>query len=337
MSERTKLLIAFSASALLHVLAFLAMIIAAWMSPPDLVGKTSPRNVELTLVRVPAKKEAATLPKPIPAPERRVISSEGLQPSPEAATQPTFESDQNMRAASELPASGSAPLPSQAGKQRPFNEFENKQYSLGKVGEPGGQPAPSQSSQAQAAQSAQQAMQTAPALRTVTRSAESSILPKATQAQSPVLKVPNGTTAQQRTAAVNPAAGARSGYQRQTERTKIEGSISNRGRNAVNAIATPLGRYRKAVADAIGSRWYYYVNQRMDLITVGDVRIKFQVDQHGGVQNLSILSNTANETFANYCVQSITQAKVPPIPPDLVPKLDEGRLEIEYTFTIYPQ
>ena len=126
------------------------------------------------------------------------------------------------------------------------------------------------------------------------------------------------------------------GYQPQKEQTKIEGSISNRGKAGVDAIGTPLGLYRKKIADAIGSRWYYYVNRRMDLITVGDVHIKFSVNEQGHVEDVKILSNTANEIFGTYCVQSVTEAKIPPLPPDLAPSLQNGRVEIEYHFTIYP-
>jgi TonB family protein len=130
---------------------------------------------------------------------------------------------------------------------------------------------------------------------------------------------------------------AQPGYRAQKEQTKIEGSISNRGRPGVDAIGTPLGRYRKAIADAIGSRWYYYVNQRMDLITVGDVHIKFVITRSGRVEGVKILSNTANATFGEFCMRSVTEAKIPPLPPDVSAKLDDGRLEIEYHFTIYPQ
>jgi outer membrane biosynthesis protein TonB len=126
------------------------------------------------------------------------------------------------------------------------------------------------------------------------------------------------------------------GYQPQREETRIEGSISNRGKRGVDAIGTPLGRYRKLIADAIGSRWYHYINRRMDLITVGSARIKFYVDERGEIQDVKLLSNTANDTFAGFSVQSILEAKIPPPPPDVTEKLDNNRLEVEYTFTIYP-
>src|SRR5207302_8299923 len=107
--------------------------------------------------------------------------------------------------------------------------------------------------------------------------------------------------------------------------------------SGVDAVATPLGRYKRSIADAIGSRWYFYVNNRMDLISPGDVHIKFYVNQEGRVENAKILSNTANETFGSYCIQSITEAKIPPLPPELVPALDDGRLEVDYKFNVYTQ
>lgn len=145
---------------------------------------------------------------------------------------------------------------------------------------------------------------------------------------------------QQPTLRANPSTEVRKppsepGYRAQKEQTKIEGSISNRGKSGVDAIGTPLGLYRKRVADAIGSRWYYYVNQRMDLITQGDVHIKFTVNEQGRVEDVKILSNTSNEIFGNYCVQSVTEARIPALPPDVSASLQNGRLEIEYHFTIY--
>ena len=56
----------------------------------------------------------------------------------------------------------------------------------------------------------------------------------------------------------------------------------------------------------------------------------------GHVEDIKILSNSANGAFGDFSVQSITEAELPPLPPDLAPKLENGRLEVEYTFTIYP-
>lgn len=129
----------------------------------------------------------------------------------------------------------------------------------------------------------------------------------------------------------------RPSYQPETEETRIESSISNLGsKPGADMLSTPLGRYRKTIADAIGSRWYFYINQKMDLITVGSVRIKFYIDEQGHAEDIKILSNSANGAFGDFSVQSISEAELPPLPPDLAPKLENGRLEVDYTFTIYP-
>lgn len=133
-----------------------------------------------------------------------------------------------------------------------------------------------------------------------------------------------------------PSTPSKPGYQRHAEQTRIEGSISNRGPAGVDAVGTPIGRYRKAIADAIGSRWYHYVNKRIDLITVGSVRIRFFINSQGRAENVEILSNSSNSAFAEFSVLSITEAKIPPLPAEVAPLLDDNRLEIQYTFTIYP-
>ena len=109
------------------------------------------------------------------------------------------------------------------------------------------------------------------------------------------------------------------GYQAQNEQTKIEGNISNRGRPGVDAVGTPLGRYQKALAAAIGSRWNYYVMRNMDLITVGSVQVRFYVSREGRAVNVTVRDSTSNTAFENFCVQAITAAEIPPIPPEVIP------------------
>jgi outer membrane biosynthesis protein TonB len=103
----------------------------------------------------------------------------------------------------------------------------------------------------------------------------------------------------------------------------------------VNAVGTPLGRYQKQVSDAIGSRWYYYMKNKIDLVSVGTAHIEAEVDAEGHVQHLRVLSNNANEAFANICLQSFQEAKLPPIPPDLVGALPGGKMPVDFYFTTY--
>jgi len=127
-----------------------------------------------------------------------------------------------------------------------------------------------------------------------------------------------------------------SAYRPERQRTRIAGSISNRGLSSVNAVGTPLGRYQKIVYDAIGSRWLAYTESRRDLITIGTFTVHFFVDRNGKIQNLKVLGNTGNEAFANICLQSILDAKLPPIPDDVAATLPPEGLEWECPFIIYP-
>ncbi|MEP6956674.1 MAG: TonB family protein, partial [Chthoniobacterales bacterium] len=126
-----------------------------------------------------------------------------------------------------------------------------------------------------------------------------------------------------------------SAYQRQQQQTRITGRLTDRGPSAVDALGTPLGRYQKAVSDAIGTRWYGYMKSKIDLVSVGTAVVSAEVDPSGQVTNLRVVSNSANEAFANVCLQSFQEAKIAPIPPDLSATLPNGKLQLEFTFTTY--
>lgn len=97
-----------------------------------------------------------------------------------------------------------------------------------------------------------------------------------------------------------------------------------------------LGEWRQAVANAIGICWDRYRNSRKEALILGSVIIRFRVDAEGKVSDLRVQSNTAGPTNAMYATRSIIEAKIPPIPPERVQKLSGGRVEIDFTFTIYP-
>src|SRR4029077_13375307 len=223
----------------------------------------------------------------------------------------TFESNANSIGAAELAATGELPLPSQAGKDRPLMDFETNPHSLETKGAQPHQNAASQQNAQPAAQPA------AP----VTAAEQFALL------------------TQKSAAALDAAASsqAQSMYRRQKERTHIAGDITNGGISSVNAVGTPLGRYQKIVADSIGSRWYTYVEQKRDLISIGTLRLGFIIDRSGRVKNLKITEKSSNESFASVCVQSVMEAHLPPIPPDVAQSLPPEGLEIEgLGFIIYP-
>jgi outer membrane biosynthesis protein TonB len=261
------------------------------------------KPVELTFVDLsPASKNPA------------FIETDESKKSAEAPKEKTFESNANSVAASELPASGEAPLPSQTGKDRPFVDLETQAYSLQMNG---AQPQPSAAPQETPNPSAAPQTQPVP----ITAAEQFAML-----------------TARA-TPAVEPSAAARtqSSYRPWKERTHISGRITNRGSSSVNALGTPLGRYEKILKDAVGSRWYAFVDQKRDLINIGTLRLRFYIDRSGQVKDLKITENSSNEAFANVCLQSVLEAHLPPIPEDVADTLPSEGLEVDgFTFTIYP-
>ena len=228
----------------------------------------------------------------------------------------TFESNANSIAASELPAAGEAPLPSQMGKDRPLLDLETHPHSLQMNG---AQPQPSAAPQ---------------------QNPKPSAVPQPTLQPAPLTAAEQFAMLTARpTPAVQPStapASAQSAYRALKERTRISGRITNRGIASVNALGTPLGRYQKFLVDAIGSRWYAFLDRQMDLINIGTTRVVFVVDRSGRVKNLKVVENTANEALANVCIQSIQEAQFPPMSDDLAATLPAEGLDMDIPFTIYP-
>jgi outer membrane biosynthesis protein TonB len=270
------------------------------------------KPVELTFV------DLSPPPPAVPAQKNSMfMETDESKASVEPPKEKTFESNANSVAASQLPALGSAPLPSQEGKDRPFADLETHNYSL-----------PREGAQPQPSVAAQETPQPSPTPQaTPISEAEQFAMLRSTPTPAP--------SAQPSVAPKQAAAASK--YQPLKQQTRIAGAISNRGISSVNALGTPLGRYEKVMKDAIGSRWYSYMDQRREMANVGTLQVHFFIDRSGHVKNLKVVENTSNETFANICLQAVLEAHLPPIPDDLANTLPAEGLEIEgMNFIIYP-
>lgn len=277
-----------------------------------------------------------------------------------------FQSDQNTKAASELPPDGSLALPSQLGVTQAALELRNQKHTPGEkpasqAGTPAQPQKPPPQPPPQPSLPSPAAPDSTPQKPDLTQQTSATPQPTATPRPSAtplsptppnnlkLLEVPKTPPPPQPAAPSSPpsptqppsppvtsgTSGTTKGYQPETRQTVIRGSISNRGRSSVAAEATPIGRYKRAVADAIGSRWYYYVGERMGLLSIGTVDLSFKVSPTGKVTGLKVLRSNSNESLTDCSVRSIMDAKLPPIPPDVAATLQNGCLEIDYSFTIY--
>src|SRR5437899_1779306 len=297
--ETRTVLLALLAAILIHLLV--AFFLAAFGGVFSPATPVEDKPSELTFMDL-----APTVPK-----NSAFIETDESKKAPEPKEK-TFESNANSVGASELAATGELPLPSQAGKDRPFMDLETNPYSLETKGAQ-----PQQSKPA-----SQQKQIPAPQSAPITAAEQFALL-----TQKPTAAVEPSTAPSQ----------AQSAYRRLKERTHISGNITTHGISAVNALGTPLGRYQKIVADSIGSRWYNYVEQKRDLITIGTLRLRFDIDRSGQVKNVKITENSSNEAFANVCLQSVLEAHLPPIPEDVANTLPPEGLEVDgLGFIIFP-
>jgi outer membrane biosynthesis protein TonB len=298
--EARKILFALLAALCIHLLIGYSLAVFGGLlySPLSVIEEDKP--VELTFV------DLAT-----PAPTRNAMfipNDESKQT--EQPKEKTFESNANSIAASEVPPTSNLPVPSQQGVDRPNLDLDSHRESIPNEG---AQPQPSVAEQSATPQPSAQPTP-------ISKSEEFAMLTSTPTPHPSVASTPQAP---------------KSSYQPFKEKTRLAGSITNRGTSAVNAVGTPLGRYQKVLFDAIGSRWYAYVDEKADLVKLGTTRVSFAVDRSGRVKNLKVINNDSNEAFANVCLQSILDAQLPPIPQDVANTLPPDGLETEIAFTTF--
>src|SRR6266403_2113059 len=126
-SERQKILWAVFLSLLLHLVVGVSIASFGDKLQPSLPEDEKP--VELTIVDVAPMPTPPTGPKNTP-----FIDTTEQTETKEEPKEKTFESNANSIGASELPALGIAPIPTQEGKELPTHDLESHPYSLDQQG-----------------------------------------------------------------------------------------------------------------------------------------------------------------------------------------------------------
>ena len=119
------------------------------------------------------------------------------------------------------------------------------------------------------------------------------------------------------------------GYSPQKRRTKVNGADMPEGEDGVDSVATPIGRYKKAISSAVGSRWNYYIRERMSLLQRGKITAVFSLDARGKVRSFRIEENTSNRAHAALIEQAVREAEFDPPPPEA---LRNGAFEYPISF-----
>src|SRR5881275_3499219 len=126
-SERQKILWAVFLSLLLHLVVGVSIASFGDKLQPSLPEDEKP--VELTIVNLAPMPTPPAVPKNTP-----FIDTAEQTATKEEPKEKTFESNTNSIAASELPALGIAPIPTQEGKELPTMDLKNRQHSLDREG-----------------------------------------------------------------------------------------------------------------------------------------------------------------------------------------------------------
>ncbi|MEO8044686.1 MAG: energy transducer TonB [Spartobacteria bacterium] len=344
--DRRKVWWAVLASVVLHLLIGLSL--AAFGGKTQDVVLEEPQVPQLTIMQEPEP----TPPPPPLVPKNAPMTT--VDPARKSAVKPaekTFEANEDSVAAAEKAATTDSQLPGQDGKERPFmnlEEHENTFASAGSTPEP--KPTPTPEPKASPTPEATPTPEESPTpnetVPPVTPTPEPEQLALLTQTPTPVpsptaevaekeeIPTPTETPTPTPEPSQTPATPA-SAYRDFQQKTLIRGGINNRGRSAVNAVGTPLGRYRKLLEDAIGSRWYYHVKAKSDLVSIGTTAVTFEIMPDGSVDNLRVTENTGNEASASVALRSIQETKLPAIPEELLATLPGGRFTMEESFTIF--
>jgi hypothetical protein len=334
-SERQKILWAVFLSLLLHVVVGVSIASFGDKLQPSLPEDEKP--VELTIVDLAPMPTPPTGPKNTPF----VDTTEQTKEEPK---EKTFESNENSIAASELPALGIAPIPTQEGKELPTMDLKNRQHSLdweGAQAQPNSPPAPTPSITPRATPqptAAQSPTATPPSTPQPTPTPSADLLAMFRASPPPTARTPgpgNEVRSPSHEARPTPVPrpAASSAYRREQVQERMAGNISKRGVSSVNAVGTPLGRYEKSVYDAIGKRWYALCDANRDRVDIGTVHVQFVVAPDGKINDIKVTSGGTSESFANLCLQSVQDAKPGAIPEDVMAILPPEGLPGEVSFT----
>ena len=148
------------------------------------------------------------------------------------------------------------------------------------------------------------------------------------------LETPDTTPGEPALPAADEALSAK-GFSSEERQNVTNGSLAKEGADAVDAIGTPLGKYKKAVRDVISAKWHEYRQKNADQVTWGILKLEFSVDASGRVNDLQITKNEANAILAEFSLRAIRESDLPPMPAEVADSVGAKGLVIHYDIIIY--
>ena len=123
------------------------------------------------------------------------------------------------------------------------------------------------------------------------------------------------------------------GFRGNQTKTQLSGSISRKGRSALNVANTPMGRYHSALSRAVEAEWHRNCSKYRDFITPGILTVRFVIAPDSSVRTISVVEMIdAGEVQKGFTLSAIRQAKIPKIPAELKAEIDDEPIELVYNF-----
>lgn len=103
-----------------------------------------------------------------------------------------------------------------------------------------------------------------------------------------------------------------------TRKSKLLGTISNKGPAALDAVDTPEGKFGQAMHGAIEKHWRPRLKKLASFVGSGAVQlveIEFEIDRTGRISNVRLVNpDEANPVMQDCALSAVLDAKIPPPP-----------------------
>ena len=106
--------------------------------------------------------------------------------------------------------------------------------------------------------------------------------------------------------------------------------------NARTAETDALKAYHAELRARASVVWNRLAPRAERRVSVGTVKIRFDVAPDGRIHDVRIASNTGNRALAELAIRTIRETRIPPIPRRVAINLADGRMPAESDFTVYP-
>lgn len=127
--------------------------------------------------------------------------------------------------------------------------------------------------------------------------------------------------------------GSQGGFQTKQTKTRIRGSLNASGKGSLNVANTALGRYEAKIFKEIERQWQARNFQFRSHLAPGFITLSFHLDEKGNVsgQRRTDMRGTSGIQWG-LVLQSVSEAKIPAMPKEVIKELNGEALELTVTF-----